>query len=54
MLEENKADTALTHGPQNPTSPEFRYPPEETEGTMTMALPYRQRAMVKIIKQVII
>jgi hypothetical protein len=31
--------------------PEFRYPPDETGGTMTMALPFRQKAMVKIARK---
>ena len=44
---QTRADSALTHGPTNPTSPEFRCHPEKTGGPMTMALPYRQKAMVK-------
>ena len=47
LVNKTRADTALTHGPPNPTSPELRYHPREMGGPMTMALPYRQKAMVK-------
>ena len=47
IIFKKRADTALTHSPPNPTSPELRYPLQETGSAMTMALPYRQKAMVK-------